>query len=485
MSAQEHAQASSAYPKPRLLIDGEWIEADDRRTEPVINPATGAELGSLPHATRDDLARALSAAWKGFLVWRGTPAAERANIMRRAAELVRQRAEAIARTMTLEQGKVLAESRGEALSCAAVLDWYAEEGSKERGRTVPRGDGLCVRVVAEPVGPVAVLTPWNFPASLATRKVAAALAAGCSCVVKPAEETPASFLLVAAALHEAGLPRGVLNVVYGRPADVSSELIASPVIRKISFTGSTRVGKLLARQAAEVAKPATLELGGHAPVIVAEDADLDLAVAASITAKARNGGQVCISPTRFFVHRRLYEAFAARLAEGLGRLRVGDGLDPDSQMGPLANPRRVEAMQRLVEDAVARGARLAVGGRRPERAGFFWSPTVLVDVPDEAAAMREEPFGPIALVTPFDDQDGAVERANSTPYALGAYLFTGSSQRAEALASSLEAGMVGVNNYNVVFTETPIGGMKESGYGRDGGPEGLSAFLVSKVVSVA
>jgi succinate-semialdehyde dehydrogenase/glutarate-semialdehyde dehydrogenase len=474
------------YDDIALFIDGEWLPPAGRKTQPVVNPATGAEIGVLPHATQADLDRALAAAKRGFDVWRKVSPYERARILRRAAQLMRDRSEHIATQMTLEQGKTLAEARAEVAVSADHFDWQAEEGRRTYGRLIPgRSEGQRLLAMHEPVGPVAAFTPWNFPANMPARKISTALAAGCSCIIKPAEETPGTALALARAVADAGVPAGVLNVVFGVPAEISEYLIASPVIRKITFTGSTAVGKLLAGLAAKGVKRATMELGGHAPVIVFDDADAEHVARLSAAAKFRNAGQVCISPTRFYVHESIQDRFAERFAELARAVPVGNGLDSSSRMGPCANPRRFDAMEGFVADARKHGAEVLAGGERLGNAGYFWQPTVLKNVPNEARIMNVEPFGPIAIVNSFREFDEVVDEANRLPYGLAAYAFTASESRAIRIADAVEAGLIAINSFNVTWPETPFGGVKESGYGSEGGIEGLEGFLVTKFVSQA
>lgn len=473
-----------SYPALHLFIDGAWIGGRDG--EPVIDPATGQQIGMLPHATPADLDRALAAAERAGALWAGTPAHERARILRRAADILRERHEAIAEVMTLENGKVLAEAKAEVMTAAETFDWSAEEARRIYGRVVPaRVPGQRNFVLMEPIGVVAAFVPWNFPATPLARKVAAALAAGCACIVKPAEETPATALAIARALDEAGLPKGALNLVFGVPAEISTHLLASPVVRKVTFTGSTAVGVELARLAAADVKRTTMELGGHAPVIICDDADLDRAVELSVAAKYRNAGQICVSPTRFQVQRPLFEDFVSRFAEASRELRVGPGLTGDSQMGPLANSRRIAAMETLTADAVAEGARLVTGGKRVGNHGFFFAPTVLADVPASARIMHEEPFGPVAVINPFETLDQALAEANRLRYALSAYAFTRSAERAQRISDGLRAGVVGINTFTVTLPELPFGGVELSGDGREGGTEGVESFLTVKTVAHA
>ncbi|MBH1963032.1 MAG: NAD-dependent succinate-semialdehyde dehydrogenase [Comamonadaceae bacterium] len=473
------------YPNTQLFIDNQWCDAAGGGTLAVLNPATGQEIGRLAHARKPDLDRALAAAERGFATWRNTPAHERSAIMRRAAGLMRERAEAIAAVMTQEQGKPLVEAKIEALAAADIIEWFAEEGRRVYGRIVPpRNLAADQRVLKEPVGPVAAFTPWNFPINQVVRKVSAALATGCSILVKGPEETPASPAELIRAFSDAGLPAGVLGLVYGVPAEISEYLIPHPVIRKITFTGSTPVGKQLAAMAGLHMKRATMELGGHAPVIVCDDADLELAVKAIGAAKFRNAGQVCISPTRYLVHNKVkadfVDAFAA-LAKGL---KVGNGMEKGIQMGPMANDRGLATMLRLTENAAAKGAKVVTGGERIGTTGNFFAPTVLTDVPLDADIFNQEPFGPIAAVRGFDDLADAIKEANRLPWGLSAYAFTRSLKNAHLLSHGVEVGMLWVNQPAAPSAELPFGGVKDSGYGSEGGPEALEAYLNTKTVSI-
>lgn len=475
-----------SYKDTQLFIDGQWQDAADGRTLAVVNPATGQEIGRVAHAGRVDLDRALAAAQKGFETWRDMVPAERSKVMRKAAGFMRERAGEIGRLLTQEQGKPLAEAKGEALAAADIIEWFAEEGFRVYGRIVPSRGSLALRqmVVKDPVGPVAAFTPWNFPINQVVRKVSAALASGCSMLVKAPEETPAGPAALIQAFADAGLPPGVLGLVYGNPAEISSYLIPHPTIRKITFTGSTPVGKQLAALAGQHMKRVTMELGGHAPVIVAEDADIALAVKAAGGAKFRNAGQVCISPTRFLVHRSIARDFGDALAAHAKGLKVGDGLAEGTQMGPLANPRRLTAMAELTEDAVAKGATLLHGGERIGSAGNFWQPTVLADVPLQARVFNDEPFGPMAAIRPFDSLDEAIAEANRLPFGLAGYAFTRSLKNADLLGRRLEVGMLWVNMPAMPSAEMPFGGVKDSGYGSEGGPEALDAYLNVRSVAV-
>lgn len=468
-----------------LFIDGKRVSMDGRRALDVLDPATGGVLGRLPVATDDDLARALEAAARGFERWRNVSAYDRANILHRGAALMRERLETIARTMSLEQGKVIAESRLEVGAAADIFDWAAEEGRRAYGRIVPaRSPAIRQMVLREPVGVVAAFTPWNFPALTPARKMAGALGAGCSIIIKPSEETPATAIALLQALLDAGLPEGVANMVFGEPAHISETLLASAIVRKISFTGSTVVGKHLARLAANGVKRATLELGGHAPVLVTKHADVERAVSVSVTGKFRNAGQVCVSPTRFIVHESVYQDFTSGFVKAANALRIGHGLDETTQMGSLANARRRDAIHELVQDAVQSGAQLQAGGAPVETPGFFYPPTVLTDIPADARVLTEEPFGPIAAVTTFRDLGEAIAEANRLPYGLAAYAFTQNVEESIALSNGIEAGMIGINHFGISLAEMPFGGVKESGYGSEGGSEGIESYVVTKSVSM-
>jgi succinate-semialdehyde dehydrogenase / glutarate-semialdehyde dehydrogenase len=474
------------YGKLELYIDGQWLNGDGRAGEDVINPATEKTLARLPHASIADLDRALEAAKKGFAVWRGTAPSERAKIMRKAADLMRERHEMIAKILVQEQGKVYAEARGEVRSSADIIEWYAEEGRRAYGRIVPGAfKGVRQAVVQEPVGIVAAFTPWNFPTLTPARKIGGALAAGCSLIIKASEETPGACVEVVRCFADAGLPAGVLNLVFGVPATISEHLIAKDDVRKISFTGSIPVGKHLAQLAAKGMKRATMELGGHSPVVVFADADPEKSADTIAAFKYRNAGQVCISPTRFYVHEQVYGRFLARFTEYAKSLKLGDGLEKGVGMGPLANARRIDAMDSFVNDAKDRGGKVVAGGSRRGNQGYFYEPTVITDLPDDSKIMTQEPFGPLAPVVTFKTFDEVVERANSLPYGLAAYAFTSSAQTANQIGEVLQSGMVGVNSINVSTPETPFGGVKESGYGSEGGTEGLQAYLNTKFISQA
>lgn len=470
--------------KVQLFIDGEWRDSLSGKTIPVLNPATEEKIGEVAHAGREDLELAVNAAARGFRVWRKMSPLDRSGILRKAADLLRQRADSIATMMTLEQGKPVAEAKTEILSCADFLDWFAEEGRRTYGRMIPaRGEGVYNLVIKEPVGPVAAFTPWNFPMSQAVRKIGAALAAGCSVVIKPPEETPSSPAELIRVLVDAGLPKGVVNMVYGVPSEISDYLIAHPVIRKISFTGSTPVGKLLASLAGAHMKRITMELGGHAPAIVFNDADVKFAASVLAGGKYRNAGQVCIAPTRFLIQDSVYDQFVDEFVTKTKALKLGNGLDEGVTIGPLANQRRQSAIGVLIDDALKNGAKVLTGGQRSQNKGYFFEPTVLVDVPKSARAMNEEPFGPVALVSRFKDFDEAMTEANRLPYGLASYAYTRSVKTATALATGIESGMLSINHYGLALPELPFGGVKDSGYGSEGGLEAVEAYLATKFVS--
>ncbi len=474
------------YPNTQLFIDGAWCPAASGRTMPVMNPATGKQIGTLAHAERPDLDRALEAAAKGFAVWRKISAFERSKIMRKAANLMRERADMIAPLMTQEQGKTLAEAKMEILGGADTIDWFAEEARRAYGRVIPaRSEGIYQLVIKEPVGPVAAFTPWNFPINQIVRKLSASLAAGCSIIIKAPEETPASPAELIRAYADAGVPAGVVNLVYGDPAEISSYLIPHPVIRKMSFTGSTVVGKQLAALAGAHMKRMTMELGGHAPVIIFDDADVDLAAKTMAGSKFRNAGQVCVSPTRFLVQEGIYNKFVDKFVEATKTLKVGNGLDASSTMGALANPRRSRAMQSNVEDAQKHGGKVRTGGHRIGNEGNFYEPTVITEVPNDAQAMNVEPFGPMAMINPFKSFDDAVKEANRLPFGLAAYAWTRSAKTANAIASAVETGMITINHLGLALPEVPFGGVKDSGYGSEGGSEAIEAYLNPKFVSQA
>jgi succinate-semialdehyde dehydrogenase/glutarate-semialdehyde dehydrogenase len=473
------------YQNTQLLIDGQWCDAANGKTLAVHNPATGQEIGRVAHAAIADLDRALEAAQKGFEVWRKTPVVERGKIMRQAVSLLRERTPQIAALMTQEQGKPLAEAKGEIGMATEVIEWFAEEARRVYGRVVPSRNLLSQQLVLkDPVGPVAAFTPWNFPINQIVRKMSAALATGCSIIVKAPEETPASPAELLRAFVDAGVPPGVIGLVYGNPAEISNYLIPHPIIRKITFTGSTPVGKQLAAMAGQHMKRATMELGGHAPVIVAEDADVEMAAKAAGAAKFRNAGQVCISPTRFLVHESLRDAFAKAMVAQAESLKVGNGMDDGITMGPLANSRRLTAMAEFTADAIKHGASVATGGERIGSSGNFFAPTVLLDVSLQSKVFNEEPFGPMAAIRTFKTLDEAIDESNRLPFGLASYAFTRSLKNAHQLSQNLQVGMLWINQPAVAWPEMPFGGVKDSGYGSEGGSEALEAYINTKSVAI-
>lgn len=467
-----------------LFIGTGWRMGEGRDAHAVVNPATGATLAQLPLATSADLDEALSAVATGFETWRSTPADARAAVLRKAAQLLVERADAIATTLTLEQGKPLAEAKGEVLGASQMFDWYAGECQRIYGRVLVRPAGQRSLVVRQPIGPVAAFSPWNFPVYLLAKKLAPALATGCSVVAKPPEETPGCCHALVQCLLDAGLPAGVVQLVHGVPDTVSRHLLASPVIKKVSFTGSVPVGKHLMRLAADGLKRVTMELGGHAPVLIFDDCDLEKTLDMVVPQKFRNAGQVCVSPTRFYVQSGIYDAFLDGFAERTAQVKTGNGLDAATRMGPLANPRRPDAIGALVDDARAKGARVLAGGERGD-GGFFFQPTLLADVPLEADIMANEPFGPVAVTRPFETFDQAIAEANRLPYGLAAFAFTENGRRQTMLGEAIEAGMVGINTFAISTPDSPFGGVKDSGFGSEGGVEGLDAYLVTKAVHTA
>jgi succinate-semialdehyde dehydrogenase/glutarate-semialdehyde dehydrogenase len=477
---------SAAYPvRLGLSIGGRWLHGDGRDTHDVLNPATGEALAQVPLATADDLDSALEAAQRGFLAWRTMPATDRAGILRKAAALLRERQDHIARIATMEQGKPLAEAWLEAGYAASLIEFHAGEAERIYGRVLPRPAGMRSLVLQQPVGPVAAFCAWNFPITNVVRKISPALAAGCSIILKPSEEAPGSAVEILRCFHDAGVPGDVVQCVFGVPELVSRQLLASPITRKLSFTGSTVVGKHLLKLASETVMRSTMELGGHAPVLVFDDCDLEKTLDQLTAHKFRNAGQVCISPTRFHVQAGIYDRFAKGLAARAARIRVEDGLGAGAQMGPLANARRREAVEALVEDAQRLGAKTLAGGARGGGAGFFFTPTILSDVPLEARAMAEEPFGPLALLRPFETAEEAIAEANRLAAGLAAYCFTENGRRQNLLADSIEAGMIAINSVQLGWADSPFSGVKESGNGSEDGPEGVAAHLVTKSVHSA
>lgn len=472
------------YPTLSLYINGEFIEAQGRKTESVLNPATLEELGKLPHATQGDLDLALKSAQTAFESWRHSSPIERSDILRKVAQLCRDNSQEIGRNITLDQGKPLAESVAEVINCSEHADWHAEECRRIYGRIIPpRNPAVRQMVVREPIGVCAAFTPWNFPFNQAIRKITAAIGAGCTIIIKGPEDSPSAVMAIAKMFHEAGLPKGVLNVVWGVPAEVSDYLIRSPIVRKVSFTGSVPVGKQLAALAGAHMKPVTMELGGHSPVLVFPDIDIPRVAKQLAYFKVRNAGQVCISPTRFYIHEDIYQSFKDEFINVLANINVGNGLEAETEMGPLAHERRLAVMDSFVQDALSHGGSLELGGSQPQGTGYFYGPTVLADVPDHAMIMTEEPFGPIAPLTRFSDTTDVLKRANSLPFGLASYVFTNNLQTAHTVSNELQAGMVSINHFGVSIAETPFGGVKDSGIGSEGGIESFDGYLVTKFIT--
>jgi succinate-semialdehyde dehydrogenase/glutarate-semialdehyde dehydrogenase len=470
-----------AYPQLKLLIDGKWREVAG--SAPITNPSDESTLGQLPHADRSMLDEALAAAERGFAVWRRIPPAKREQIMLEAGRLLGLRAEEIAHDMARDQGKPITQGLAEVQIAVERIQWDATEGRRLYGRIIPAEPGMRHMVVREPLGVVAAFTPWNYPIASPTRKVAGALSAGCAIILKGAEETPSGAMHLVKAFHDAGVPPGVINLVFGIPAEISEYLIPQPCVRLVTFTGSVPVGKHLAGLAGRHMKPAIMELGGSSPVVVCEDADARAAGIASAVQKARNSGQVCVSPTRFFVHDKVYGEFLDAFVTRAASLKIGDVFDPATEMGPLANRRRLDAIEGLVADGVDHGAKVATGGQRIGNRGFFYPMTVLTEVPDDARLMRDEPFGPVALINRVGSTEEAIERANETSFALSAYAFTNSARNVSMLMDGVECGTLSINHLRASFAEAPFGGAKDSGYGREGGTEGLECYTYARHVS--
>lgn len=474
------------YKNVRLMIDGEWCDAANGASLPVLNPAIGAEVGRVAHASIPDLDRAIAAAERGLAAWKCVPPLERAKVLNGAARLLRERNEEIATLMVLEQGKMIGEARGEIERAAEACDWMAGETQRIYGRVIPgRAPNVTNLVLREPVGVVAAFTPWNFPVNQIVRKVAGALAAGCALIVKGPEEAPSSCAELVRAFVDAGASPGAVNLVYGVPAEISEYLVPHPAVRKISFTGSTVVGKQLAALAGKHMKLTTMELGGHAPVLIFADTDPVAAAKALAGNKFRNAGQSCVNPTRFLVERPAFDRFADAFVEAAAALKPGPGLDPETTTGPLANIRRVEAMERFTADALERGAKLRTGGKRIGNAGFFFEPTVFTEVPLDSQLMNEEPFGPIAMINAFDTLEEVLTEANRLPYGLSAYAFTHSAQTAHKVIAGVESAMISFNHFGLGHPETPFGGMKDSGYGFEGGTEAIEPYLQTRFITMA
>jgi len=468
----------------QLFIDGVWKSGEGRDAHPVVNPVTAQPIADLPYATPADLEEALAASDRAWPEWRSTDVEKRGAILHKTASLLRERVDHIGALLTQEQGKILAEAKAEVLGSAQLFDWYAEEIKRDYGRTLVRPAGQLSRVIRQPVGPTATFTPWNFPIYLMAKKVAAALAAGCTVISRPPHETPGCTTALFRALADAGIPNGVAQLVHGEADLVSRTLIASRTIRKVSFTGSTAVGKHLMKLCADSMTRVTMELGGHAPVLIFDDCDLEKTLDMVVPQKFRNAGQVCVSPTRFYVQRGIYDAFLKGFAERTASVKIGDGLEPDTRMGPLANERRPKAIEAMVADATAKGARLLAGGERGQ-SGFFFQPTLLADVPNEAQIMNDEPFGPVAVSRPFDTFEEVIGEANRLPYGLAAFAFTENGRRANLIGDLVESGMVGINSFAISVADAPFGGVKDSGFGSEGGKEGLESYQVVKAIHQA
>lgn len=473
------------YPDTKLLINGEWVDGGDQSIA-VVNPATEEVIGHVAHATTAQLEQAAQSIAKGFHIWKNVSVFDRSKIMHKAATLLRERADEIAWLLTCEQGKILKEAKIETLGAADTIDWFAEEARRTYGQIIPaRADNVTQMVVKRPVGPVAAFTPWNFPINQVVRKLSAALAAGCSIVIKAPEETPASPAALVQCFIDAGVPSGVMALVFGVPAEISEFLIPHPVIEKISFTGSTVIGKHLAAIAGKHMKKATMELGGHAPVLVFDDADVDKAISIMAASKFRNSGQVCASPTRFIVQDKVYENFLDGFTKVARSLKVGDGLNEENSMGPLANERRIPAMEKMIADAISKGAKLVCGGKRIGNKGYFFEPTILANVSVDAKIMNEEPFGPVAIINRYNSDDDMINEANRLRYGLASFAFTKSAARVQALSSLIDAGMTSINHNGLALPEVPFGGIRDSGYGTEGGSEAINAYLDLKFVTLA
>ena len=475
----------SHFMREANLIGGEWVQADSGATIDVTNPATGLSIGTVPKSGRAETRRAIEAADEAFGSWRRTSAAERAKLLRKLHDAIMDNQDVLGELLTMEQGKSLAEARGEVAISAAYVLWFAEEARRTYGDVVPSPwADRRVLVTREPVGVVAAITPWNFPSSMLSRKIGPALAAGCTAVIKPASQTPYSGIAWGALCEEVGIPRGVINVVTGSAGEIGDELCANPLVRKITFTGSTEVGKMLIGKSASTVKKVSMELGGNAPFLVFSDADIDRAVEGAMVAKYRNSGQTCVCTNRFFVQADVYEAFVEKLAAASGRLKVGPGLEDGTQQGPLIDERAVEKVEELIADARAKGGRVVTGGQRHELGGSFFQPTVIAEATTDMNFMKEEIFGPVAPVFRFETEEEAVALANDTEYGLACYFYTGDLGRAFRVMEGLKYGMVGVNEGLITTPEAPFGGVKESGLGREGGHQGIEDYLDTKYVCI-
>jgi succinate-semialdehyde dehydrogenase / glutarate-semialdehyde dehydrogenase len=476
---------SEAYKKEQILIGGAWQKADSGKTISVTNPATGETIGTVPNAGKQETARAIAAADEAFRSFRKTSALERSSMLRKLHDVIMDNQEALAVLLSMEQGKPLSEARGEVASGAAYILWFAEEARRIYGELVPSPwPDRRIMVTKEPVGVIAAITPWNFPASMLARKLGPAIAAGCTAVVKPASQTPYSGIAWGLLAEQAGLPPGVINIVTGSASEIGAEMCRNPLVRKITFTGSTEVGKKLLKQSAGTVKKVSMELGGNAPFIVFDDADLERAVQGAMTAKYRNSGQTCVCTNRFLVQSKVYNRFVERLAEESEKLKVGNGLAEGTQQGPLIDMRAVESAEELIEDAVSRGGRIVTGGKRHELGGTFFEPTVIADAKPRMRFTREEIFGPISPVYKFRHEEEAVEMANNTVYGLASYFYTQDLGRAFRVMEQLKYGLIGLNEGLITTPEAPFGGLKESGLGKEGGHQGIEDYLDSKYVCI-
>jgi succinate-semialdehyde dehydrogenase / glutarate-semialdehyde dehydrogenase len=470
----------------RLFIDGKWCDADNGKTHPVVNPATEEGIAEVAWGGRAETRRALEAAQRAMPAWMKLTAWDRAKILKKTADLIRERADAIARTMTMEQGKPLVEARGEVISAADTFEWFAEEGKRAYGQVIPNSaPGKRHLTLKHPVGVVGAITPWNFPVTLAARKIGPALAVGCTVVCKPAHQTPLCLMQVYQCMEEAGLPAGVANLVVGPPAEIGDEFLENPICRKISFTGSTAVGKHLMRGCADQVKRMSMELGGHAPFIVFPDADPEAGAKVAVTGKFRNNGQVCIAPSRFYVHKDVQKKFTEAAVDLAKSLKMGNGLDAGVEVGPMIEKRALQKTTELVEDARKTGAKVLTGGKSSERfpKGYFFEPTVVTGLSPQSRIMTEEPFSPVMPLLEFNDLEDVIRAANNTPYGLAAYVFTNDLSIAWRMAEGIEAGIIGINDPVPAAVQCPFGGMKESGLGRELAHEGMEAYLETKYVS--
>jgi succinate-semialdehyde dehydrogenase/glutarate-semialdehyde dehydrogenase len=478
-------QKASQFLRQANLIDGEWVQADSGATIDVINPATGLKLGTVPKAGRAETRRAIEAAERAFLTFRKTSALERSRLLRQLHDAIMDNQDALAELLTMEQGKSLTEARGEVGASAAYVLWFAEEARRTYGDVVPSPwRDRRVLVTKEPVGVIAAITPWNFPSSMLARKIGPAIAAGCTTVVKPASQTPYSGLAWGALAEEVGVPKGVVNVVTGAAGEIGDELCTNPIVKKITFTGSTEVGKILIEKSASTVKKVSMELGGNAPFLVFDDADLDRAVAGAVAAKYRNSGQTCVCTNRFFVQAGIYDAFVEKLAAASNGLKVGPGVEDGVQQGPLIDDKAVEKVEELIADAEEKGGRIVAGGKRHALGGSFFQPTVIADATTKMRFAKEEIFGPVAPVFRFETEEEAIELANDTEYGLACYFYTGDLGRAFRVMEELKYGMVGVNEGVITTPEAPFGGVKESGLGREGGHQGIEDYLDTKYVCI-